>query len=292
MPGREAAGPQPTARLDRLASWLSPARAPALLRWPGRPRPGSAAADDGWEEGRRLELPLVSFDLPYEDAVHRTNGALTVPLLLTEPRHRLMMQRVMEGERLIGFLDEWPPLLSDLEGMRGTVLQVLWSRERERGVSVEAVGQGAFTIARAWELPDSGGLVMAEVSHDEGNAVLSVDELGEEDEGYGDEDGLGLEEAGLAAEPLFVPTHSTTETNGVVVTIRSQFHEVDRFEKSTHLFFFQVEVENHTESRIRIMGRHWRLEAADGSVTEHSGRGMLDALVSWTQLSLLRLFPL
>ena len=52
----------------------------------------------------------------------------------------MMMQRVMEGERLIGFLDEWPPLLSDLEGMRGTVLQVLWSRERERGVSVEAVG--------------------------------------------------------------------------------------------------------------------------------------------------------
>eukprot|EP01043_Picozoa_sp_COSAG02_P029444 COSAG02_NODE_1833_length_10721_cov_4.893523_1_plen_220_part_00 len=212
-----------------------------------------------------MTVPLVSFELPYEDAVHSNNGAVTVPILFTETRHRQMIRRMDELEELwLGWLDEWPSLEEDFIGARGTLLEILYTKSRNDPVhgaveSVEAVGVGAFVVR---QIQEEEGIVRADVEVEKGNPMLSVvehDEAQEDDEDDDDreDDNVWSEDR---ASISFVPTHSTCTTRGIVVNMHTQHYKKDRWGQG-HLFAFTIEVQNNTDDRVRIMQRQWRVRA-------------------------------
>lgn len=228
--------------------------------------PASSCCSESAAEGRTITLPLVSFELPYEDAVRSNNGALTLPMLLTEPRHHRMMARIDKTEsRLLGWLDTWPALQEDFAGARGTVLEVLYTKTKNdpvygHALSVEAVGIGAFAIVQIWEEDE---VVYAEAQFEEGDPILSVLEYDEADEHEQRQKvlpSIAAEQESHRFSSLFVPTHSTCTTRNVVVNLRTQYHEKDRWGQG-HLFAFTVEVHNNTDDRVRIMRRRWWVRA-------------------------------
>ena len=137
-------------------------------------------------------------------------------------------------------------------------------------VSVEAVGVGSFVIVRTWE---EDAIICAEVEVEEGNPMLAVFEEEGEAEGaeepaereHGEQEQRGEFPAAGAGDAdrlggVFVPTHSTCTTRNIVVNMRTQYYKKDRWGQG-HLWAFTVELHNHTDDRVRIMQRQWRVRA-------------------------------
>lgn len=183
------------------------------------------------------------------------------------------------GERWLGWLDEWPALAGDFVGAHGTLLEILYTQSKNDSVhgsvvSVEAVGVGAFVIR---QIRQEVGIVYADVEIEEGDPMLTVLECEEveeqgEQEGRDGDDGDNEQAEGDDhrrshvdqleghASGSFVPTHSTCTTRDIVVNMRTQYYQKDRWGPG-HLFAFTLEVSNNTNERVRIMRRQWRVRA-------------------------------